>query len=82
MNGRHLAITASFKPLKHQTKLQQTTLYFFSFCLLKKIRLDFSCEFSARQRIHMKHQVLFCLKNNENIFMNVVCCSHDWNFKG
>ena len=29
----------------------------------------------------MKHQVLFSLKNNEKIFMNVVCCSRDWYFK-
>ena len=29
----------------------------------------------------MKHQVLFSLKNNEKIFMNVVCCSRDWRFK-
>ena len=28
----------------------------------------------------MKYQVLFSLKNNEKIFMNVVCCS-DWRFK-
>ena len=28
----------------------------------------------------MKHQVLFSLKNNEKIFMNVVCCSRDWPF--
>ena len=25
---------------------------------------------------------LFSLKNNEKIFMNVVCCSRDWRFKG
>ena len=30
----------------------------------------------------MKNQVLFSLKNNEKIFMNVVCCSGDWHFKG
>ena len=30
----------------------------------------------------MKYQVLFSLKNNEKIFMNVVCCSRDWRFKG
>ena len=30
----------------------------------------------------MKYQVLFSLKNNENVFINVVCCSHDWRFKG
>ena len=33
------------------------------------------------QRIHLKHQVLFSLKNNDKIFMNVVCCSRDWGFK-
>ena len=30
----------------------------------------------------MKYQVLSSLKNNEKIFMNVVCCSRDWRFKG
>ena len=25
----------------------------------------------------MKYQVLFSLKNNEKVFMNVVCCSRD-----
>ena len=30
----------------------------------------------------MKYQVLFSLKNNEKIFINVVCCSRDWHFKG
>ena len=34
------------------------------------------------QRIHLKHLVLFPVKNNEKIFMNVVCCSRDWRFKG
>ena len=52
----------------------------FYFYLLKKIRLDFSCESSAWQRIHLKHRVLFSL--DEKIFMNVVCCSSDWRFKG
>ena len=49
----------------------------FNFLLLsfEEIRPDFSCESSAKQRIHLKHQVLFSLKNNEKIFMNVVCCS-------
>ena len=35
--------------------------YFF-YCFPKKIRLDVSCESSARQRIHMKHQALFSSK--------------------
>ena len=30
----------------------------------------------------MKYQVSFSLKNNEKVFMNVVCCSRDWRFKG
>ena len=56
--------------------------FFFYFYLSKEIKLDVSCESSARQRIHMKYQVLFSLKNNENVFMNVVCYSRDWHFKG
>ena len=34
------------------------------------------------QRIHMKYQVLFSLKNNGKVFINAVCCSRDWGFKG
>ena len=30
----------------------------------------------------MKHQVLFSPIYNEKVFMNVVCCSRDWLFKG
>ena len=37
------------------------------------MRLDVLIEFSA---------FLFSLKNNEEIIMNVVCCSCDWGFKG
>ena len=68
--------------------LNKNCILIFYFYLLKKIRLDFSCESSTlqrilfRQRIHLKHQVLLFLKNNETIFMNVVCCSRDWRFKG
>ena len=51
----------------------------FYFYLSKEIRLDVSC---AQQRIHMKYEVLFSLKNNEKVFINVVCCSRDWHFKG
>ena len=56
----------------------------FNFLILsfEEIRIDFSCESSAQQRIHLKHQVLFSLKNNDKLFMNVVCCSRDWRFKG
>ena len=31
-------------------------------CFSEKIRLDVSSEFSARQRIHSKHQALFSLR--------------------
>ena len=55
---------------------------FIYFLLLsfEKIRLDVSCESSAY--IHTKYQVFFSLKNNEKVFINVVCCSHDWRLKG
>ena len=33
-------------------------------------------------RIHMKYQVLFSLKNNEKVYMNVICCSRGWCLKG
>ena len=46
----------------------------FYFYLSKKIRLDFSCESSAQQRFHLKHQVLFLRQTLKKIFMNVVCC--------
>ena len=48
----------------------------------KKIWLDVSSESSARQRIRMKYQVLFSLKNNEKVVKTVICFSRDWRFKG
>ena len=36
--------------------------YFFT-VFLENIRLDISCESSVRQRIHMKQQALFTLKD-------------------
>ena len=65
----------AYQPLKRQTKTAADDVLIFYFYLSKKIRLDFSW-------IHLKHQVLFSLKNNKKIFMNVVCCSRDWRFKG
>ena len=47
--------------------------YFF-YCFSEKIRLDVSSESSARQRIHMKNQALFSLKDKTKK-LNVVCCS-------
>ena len=68
--------------LKAPNKILADDILIICFYLLEKIMLDFSCESSAEQRIHLKHQVLFSLKNNKKIFMNVVCCSRDWSFKG
>ena len=60
-----------------ETKTAADDILIFFFYLLKKIRLDVLCEPSALQRIHMKYQALFSLKNNEEIFVNVICCSCD-----
>ena len=57
------------------------TFIILKFYLSKNIRLDVSCESSAKQRIHIKYQALFYQKNNEKIFKTVVCCSRDWRFK-
>ena len=70
------------QPLKRQTKIAADDTLLFYFYLSKEIKLDISCESSAKQRIHMNYQVLFSLKNNEKIFINVVCCSRDRRFKG
>ena len=63
--------------IKRQTKIAADDTLIFYFSLWKKIRLDVSSESSARQRINLKHLVLFSLKNNGKIFMNVLCCSLD-----
>ena len=51
--------------LKCQTKTAADNILLFYSYLSKKRRLDVSCESSAKQRIHLKHQVSFSLKNNE-----------------
>ena len=43
--------------------LQFEASIIFFHCFSEKIRLDVSCESSARQRIHSKHQVLFSSKD-------------------
>ena len=49
--------------------------YFFIFFFSEKIRLDLSCESSAEQSIHMKHQALFSSKDKGKK-ISVVC----WKF--
>ena len=41
-------------------------IHIFFHCFSEKIRLDVSSESSARQRIHLKHQALFSLKDKTN----------------
>ena len=54
--------------LKAPKKIAADDTLIFYFYLSKELRLGVSCESSARQRIHMKYQVLFSLKNSEKIF--------------
>ena len=59
--------------LTHECSRLQSLIYFH--CFSEKIRLDISCESSARQRIHMKHQALFSSKDKSKQNKNVVCCN-------
>ena len=68
-----------FNPLKRQTKNAADDILIFYFHLSKKIRLDFSCESLAEDSLETSSFI--SLKNNEKLFMNVVCRSHDWCFK-
>ena len=56
--------------------------YFFIYFFFDKIMLDISCECSACQRIHMKHQALFSSKDKSKNNKSVVCCNFAWHFKG
>ena len=49
----------------------------------EKTSLDFPCESSAGQTIHMKSQDLFSLKNKKNITFRMPYVSNfSWRFKG
>ena len=52
------------------------------------------CKFTAKQKIHMKSHEILCQaedsheisslifsENNEEVFMNAVCCSRDWRLR-
>ena len=54
----------------------------FFHCFSKKIRLDISCESSAKQRIHMKHQASFSLKDKSKKHKSVIRCNFAWLFNG
>ena len=74
LSGALLCINGDLT-LKAPSKIAaDDTSIFFNIYLTKKIKLDVSWESSAKQRIHMKYQVLFSLKNNEKLLKTVVCC--------
>ena len=58
------------------------SLEYFVIVFPDKIMLDISCESSAWQRIHMKHQALFSSKGKSENNKSVVCCNIGWCFKG
>ena len=78
------AVDYSILILKAPTKIAADNISIFYCYLQKKIRLDFFMWILCLEEdsVHLKHQVLFSLKNNEKIFMSVICCSRDWRFKG
>ena len=51
------------------------SLEYFFIVVSDKIMLDISCEPSAWQRIHMKHQSLFSSKDKSKNNKSVVCCN-------
>ena len=55
--------------------------YFFIF-ISEKIKLDISCETSAGQRIYMKLQALFSLKNKSKKIKVSSAAIFVWRFKG
>ena len=56
--------------------------YFSFFFLSEKIRIDVSSESSARQRIHMKNQALFSLKDKSKKSKCHLLQFFFWRFKG
>ena len=52
--------------------------FFFIVFFSGKIRLDISCESSARLRIHMIYQALFSSTDKSK---SVICCNIAWLFK-
>ena len=64
------------------TTAADDSLEHFSFFFPDKIMLELSCESSAWQRIHMKHQALFSSKNKSKNNKSVLCFNFAWCFKG
>ena len=65
--GIHLKILDRYRILSLTLKAPITTaadnIHKYFFIVSRENKNDISCESSARQRIHMKQQALFCLKD-------------------
>ena len=59
-HSRHLTLE-----MQNKNCSRRNFIYIFYFYVSKKIGFDVSCNSCVQQRIHMKYQVLFSLKNNE-----------------
>ena len=69
--------------LKAQITNAADDIYKFLFyCFSEKIRLDVLSEASARQRIHMKNQALFSLKDKSKKIKMSSAAIFVWRFKG
>ena len=65
------------------TTAADDSLKYFFVIFSEKIRLDISCEFSARQMIYMKHEALFSPKIKvKRIKVSPAATLLGWHFKG
>ena len=68
--------------LKAQIMTAADNIHKYFHCFSEKIRLDISCESSARQRIHIKHQGFFLLKHENKKIKESSAANFVWRFKG
>ena len=71
-------------PVRRQLRLQQMTVLNIFSLFSEKMELDISCESSARQKIHLKHQAFLSSedKNKKKIKVVSAAISLNWLFKG
>ena len=62
-------------------RMQQMTFINIFHCFSEKIRLDVSCESSARQRILMKNQAIFSSKDKKSKIKMSSAAVFVWRFK-
>ena len=63
-------------------KLQQTTLSFFTFIFQRKYGSMFHVNPLPSRGFTRNIKSFFSLKDNEKVFINVICWGRDWRFKG